>query len=97
MTDINRIIDEMPHEVYERMRSAVELGKWEDGSVLSEEQRDNTLQVVMLYQARRMQQDQHLTIGANGVFNDLSKLELKKRMARDFGGESIAIFGNDEI
>ncbi len=34
MTDINQVIDQMPEEVYERLRSAAELGKWEDLSLI---------------------------------------------------------------
>ncbi|ABM24890.1 MULTISPECIES: YeaC family protein [Shewanella] len=88
MTDINQVIDQMPLEVYERLRSAAELGKWEDGTVLSEAQRESTLQVVMLYQARKLDQTEHFTISANGKINELSKAELKKQ----FRGESIAEF-----
>ncbi|ABL99926.1 YeaC family protein [Shewanella amazonensis] len=97
MKDLNQLIDEMPLEVYERMRSAVELGKWEDGSVLTEAQRENAMQVVMLYQARMLDQDEHFTIARGGSINELSKSELKRRMASDFGGETIATFSNDEI
>jgi uncharacterized protein YeaC (DUF1315 family) len=97
MKDLNQIINELPFEVYERMRSAVELGKWDDGTVLTEEQRENAMQVVMLYQARMLDQDQHFTIGRGGAINELSKSELKKRMASDFGGETIATFSNDEL
>ncbi|QYJ77347.1 YeaC family protein [Shewanella acanthi] len=93
MTDINQMIDQMPVEVYERLRSAAELGKWEDGTVLSEAQRESTLQVVMLYQARRMDQTEHFTIAAGGKLNELSKAELKKQ----FRGESIAEFSAEEI
>uniref|UniRef100_UPI004047DC93 YeaC family protein n=1 Tax=Shewanella baltica TaxID=62322 RepID=UPI004047DC93 len=88
MTDINQVIDQMPIEVYERLRSAAELGKWEDGTVLSEAQRDSTLQVVMLYQARKLEQTEHFTIASDGKINELSKAELKKQ----FRGEPIAEF-----
>ncbi|MGL5393133.1 MAG: YeaC family protein [Shewanella sp.] len=93
MTDINQLIDNMPTEVYDRLRSAAELGKWEDGTVLSEAQRESTLQVVMLYQARRLTQTEHFTIGAQGQINELSKAELKKQ----FRGESIAAFSAGDL
>ena len=35
MTDINQVIDQMPVEVYDRLRSAAELGKSEGGTVLT--------------------------------------------------------------
>jgi uncharacterized protein YeaC (DUF1315 family) len=93
MNDINKVIDEMPEEVYQRLVSATELGKWEDGSVLSEAQRESTLQVIMLYQARKLEQTEHFTIGAGGKINELSKSELKKQ----FKGESIAEFKEADI
>ncbi|WP_299805205.1 DUF1315 family protein [uncultured Shewanella sp.] len=93
MTDINKVIDDMPSEVYQRLLSAVELGKWEDGSVLTAEQRSSTQQVVMLYQARRLNQTDHFTINSAGQVNELSKSELKKQ----FKGESIAEFKQDEL
>ncbi|WP_335902541.1 YeaC family protein [Shewanella algae] len=93
MTDINKVIEEMPVEVYERLRSAAEIGKWEDGTVLTEEQRENTLQLVMLYQARRLAQTEHFTIGAGGQINELSKAQLKKQ----FRGESIAEFKESDL
>ncbi|MGL4515218.1 MAG: YeaC family protein [Shewanella sp.] len=93
MTDINQLIDNMPTEVYERLRTAAELGKWEDGTPLTEAQRESTLQVVMLYQARRLAQTEHFTIGAHGKINELSKAELKKQ----FRGESIAEFSAEQL
>ncbi|MFP9131424.1 YeaC family protein [Shewanella algae] len=93
MTDINKVIEEMPVEVYERLRSAAEIGKWEDGTVLTEEQRENTLQLVMLYQARRLDQTEHFTIGVGGQINELSKAQLKKQ----FRGESIAEFKESDL
>ncbi|QIR14538.1 YeaC family protein [Shewanella aestuarii] len=93
MNDINKVIDEMPEEVYQRLVSATELGKWEDGTVLSEAQRESTLQVIMLYQARKLEQTDHFTIGPGGKINELSKSELKKQ----FKGESIAEFKEADI
>lgn len=93
MTEINQVIDQMPVEVYDRLRSAAELGKWEDGTVLTQVQRESTLQVVMLYQARRLDQTEHFTIGAGGKINELSKAELKKQLR----GESIAEFNAAEL
>ncbi|GIU26904.1 YeaC family protein [Shewanella sp. MBTL60-007] len=93
MTDINKVIDEMPDEVYQRLLSAVELGKWEDGTVLTPEQRASTQQVVMLYQARRLKQTDHFTINSEGQVNELSKSELKKQ----FKGEAIAEFKEHDL
>ncbi|MDD8058063.1 MULTISPECIES: YeaC family protein [Shewanella] len=93
MNDINKVIDEMPQEVYQRLLSATELGKWDDGTVLTEQQRESTLQVVMLYQARKLNQTEHFTIAAGGNINELSKSELKKQ----FKGEAIAEFKEADL
>ncbi|GGP37878.1 YeaC family protein [Shewanella saliphila] len=93
MNDINKVIDEMPEEVYQRLLSATELGKWDDGTVLTEQQRESTLQVVMMYQARKLDQTEHFTIAAGGNINELSKTELKKQ----FKGEAIAEFKEADL
>lgn len=93
MNDINKVIDEMPEEVYQRLLSATELGKWDDGTVLTEQQRESTLQVVMMYQARKLKQTEHFTIAAGGNINELSKSELKKQ----FKGEAIAEFKEADL
>ncbi|GGP42080.1 hypothetical protein GCM10009347_07220 [Shewanella algicola] len=93
MNDINKVIDEMPEEVYQRLLSATELGKWDDGTVLTEQQRESTLQVVMMYQARKLKQTEHFTIAAGGNINELSKSELKKQ----FKGEAIAEFKESDL
>ena len=40
--EIDRIIDGMTPEVYQRLATAVELGKWPDGVALTDEDRKST-------------------------------------------------------
>lgn len=91
--ELLNVIDDMPLEVFERLRTAAEIGKWEDGSALTEEQKESTLQLVMLFQARRLDQNEHFTIGKDGQVIELSKAELKKR----FKGANIASFDEKEL
>ncbi len=91
--DINKVIDEMSEDVYQKMLLAAEIGKWEDGTALSDEQKEHTLQVVMLYQARRLQQKDHFTIASGGQINELTKAQLK----REFRGETIAEFKQEDL
>jgi len=79
--EIERIIDGMTPEVYQRLATAVELGKWPDGVALTPEQKENSLQLVMLWQARHNVQAQHMTIDTNGQMVMKSKQQLKV----DFG------------
>ena len=77
--EIERIIDGMTPEVYQRL--ATELGKWPDGVALTAEQKENCLQLVMLWQARYNVDAQHMTIDTNGQMVMKSKQQLKV----DFG------------
>lgn len=75
--DIEQIIDSMTPEVYQRLATAVELGKWPDGVALTPEQKENSLQLVMLWQARHNVQAQHMTIDTRGQMVMKSKQQLK--------------------
>jgi hypothetical protein len=50
--NIDDMISGMTPEIYQRLVTAVELGKWPDGVALTPEQKENSLQLVMLWQAR---------------------------------------------
>ncbi|GLP97938.1 YeaC family protein [Paraferrimonas sedimenticola] len=93
MSDMNQVIDQMPHEVYESLKLAVELGKWADGTPLTETQKEQSMQAVILYQARRLKQTDHLTVGSDGELNHKSKAELKKQ----FNPDVIAQFNNKNM
>ena len=64
--NLDDIINSMTPEVYQRLSTAVELGKWPDGVALTEEQKENCLQLVMLWQARHNTEAQHMTIESDG-------------------------------
>ncbi|ENT4818560.1 TPA: YeaC family protein [Citrobacter farmeri] len=75
--NLDEIVNSMTPEVYQRLSTAVELGKWPDGVALTPEQKDNNLQLVMLWQARHNTDAQHMTIDTNGQMVMKSKQQLK--------------------
>lgn len=79
--NLEQMINSMTPEIYQRLLTAVETGKWPDGVALTAEQKENSLQLVMLWQARHNTQAQHMTIDTNGQMVMKSKRELKE----DFG------------
>jgi uncharacterized protein YeaC (DUF1315 family) len=79
--NIDDMISGMTPEVYQRLVTAVELGKWPDGVALTPDQKENSLQLVMLWQARNNIDAQHMTIDTQGQMVMKSKRELKE----DFG------------
>jgi uncharacterized protein len=79
--DFEQVINSMTPDIYQRLVTAVELGKWPDGVALTPEQKENSLQLVMLWQARHNTDAQHMTIDTQGQMVMKSKQELKE----DFG------------
>ena len=65
-SELNAIVDAMTPDIYQRLATAVEIGKWPDGVALTEEQKEHCMQLVMLWQAQHNHQPQHLSIGAGG-------------------------------
>ena len=76
--ELEAMLAAMTPEVYDRLASAVETGKWPDGVALTQDQKDNCLQLVMLWQARHNTDAQHMTIDTNGQMVMKSKRELKE-------------------
>ncbi|EKO3368801.1 DUF1315 family protein [Vibrio fluvialis] len=77
--DANQLIDAITPEAYERLVFAVETGKWPEGTILSQEQRDYCMQAVMLYQSKHNLNADHMSVGVGGDVVFKSKAELKKR------------------
>ncbi|GGD64317.1 YeaC family protein [Lacimicrobium alkaliphilum] len=90
--NIQQIVSAMTPQVYERLSQAVETGKWPDGQVLSESQRETSMQAVMLYQATVLKSDEHMTIGADGDIVQKSKQALRQSFKGD-----IARFKVDDL
>lgn len=76
--EINELVASMTPEVYQRLATAVETGKWPDGVALTPEQKENSMQLVMLWQARYNTDAQHMTIDTNGQMVMKSKQQLKE-------------------
>lgn len=51
-------IDEITPEVYEKLKLAVEVGKWEDGNRLTPEQRTTSMQAVIAWEMKNLPEDQ---------------------------------------
>ncbi|EMG9574645.1 DUF1315 family protein [Providencia stuartii] len=83
---LEQLLSVMTPEIYQRLVTAVELGKWPDGVALTPEQKEHSLQMVMLWQSRHNHDPEHMTIGTDGQITMKSKQELKSM----FQGEMLA-------
>jgi hypothetical protein len=92
------LLGAMTPEIYDKLREAVEIGKWLDGSPLTDQQRDTCMQAVMHYQAKVLKSDQLMTVGENGKIVHKSRQQLQKEMSQDpFKTQTIARFKQDDI
>ena len=82
MTNINEYAKNITPELYQKLSTAVETGKWLDGAPLTEEQKAYSLQLVMAYQKHFNIDPDHFTIAQNGEIHMQSKKELKKQFAQ---------------
>lgn len=73
-----QLIKNMDKALYLRLKEAVETGRWSDGNVLTDQQRQDSMTLVMLYQARHLDQDEPFSIGKDGQMIVKSKRELRK-------------------
>lgn len=83
MSSFQKAVENMPEDVYLRLKTAIELGKWPDGSVLTEEQKEHTMQAVILWQALHNDNPQHMTIGKGGDLVMKSKAELRRQFSNE--------------
>ena len=81
--DVKDLIEVMTLEIYQRLVQAVELGKWPDGVALTPEQKENSLQAVMLWQSMNNVDPQHMSIGTDGQIVMKSKQELKQQFVAE--------------
>ena len=88
------LVQAMTPETYEKLAEAVATGRWADGNLLSEPQREQSLQLVMAYQAQVLKSEELFTIGADGQMIQKSKAELKKQFDTQ---SSIARFSHDDL
>ncbi|MBB1273018.1 YeaC family protein [Psychromonas sp. SR45-3] len=82
MSNINEYAKNISSELYEKLKTAVETGKWLDGAPLTEEQKAHSLQLVMAYQKEFNVEPDHFTIAQNGEIYMESKKVLKNQFAK---------------
>ena len=95
--NIDALLAAMTLDVYARLRQAVETGKWPDGTVLSEEQRDSCMQAVLLYQSKIEKSSEHMTINAQGEIVQKNKREFRDALQAEQDENTIARFKQDDI
>lgn len=55
---IEKMLEAVTPDIYEKFKTAVEIGKWPDGNRLSAEQKEICLQAIIAYEAKYLAEDQ---------------------------------------
>lgn len=92
--DVSLLVNTITPELFERLKHGAATGRWPDGTEISEAQREQAIQLVMLYQAKVEQSNEQFTIGSDGQMVQKSKAELKKEFSSD---NEIARFSENDL
>lgn len=65
--DFNSLIDSITPETYEKLKRALELGKWADGARLSSEQREQVMQAIIAYGESNLSAEERVGFIDRGV------------------------------
>ncbi|MFT6985696.1 MAG: hypothetical protein ACJAT7_001511 [Psychromonas sp.] len=82
MSNLTEYAKNISPSLYEKLKQAVETGKWLDGSKLSEQQNADSLQLVMAYQSLFNEQPDHFSIAKGGEIHMQNKKELKDKFSQ---------------
>ena len=94
--DIIQLVENLSEDMYQRLKHAAETGKWPEGVVVDEAQRNSAIQIVMAYQSKKLNSDQNMSIGSDGQIIQKSKRELKAQFSNnaDSNNNNIARFSD---
>ncbi|MCL6272096.1 YeaC family protein [Sansalvadorimonas sp. 2012CJ34-2] len=73
--DFEQLLKQLTPEIVSSLKRAVELGKWPDGRVLTPEQREQSLQAVLAWEARNLPEEQRTGYLAGSCKNTRSHSE----------------------
>ncbi|ALO42376.1 YeaC family protein [Pseudoalteromonas sp. SS15] len=92
--NIDSLVNNLTPELFERLQYGASTGKWPDGTPLTEAQKEQTVQLVMLYQAKVAKTNEQFTINAEGEMVQKSKRELQQEFKKE---NEIARFSENDL
>ena len=88
MNTVNELVESLAPEMARDLKRAIELGKFPDGRMVSEAQRELMLEAVILYDAAKLPEDErtgfiHRKKTASGILDSAPDLIPSKDIAHD--------------
>lgn len=56
--NVNELLQNLTPEIVQNLRRAIEIGKWPNGTRLTQEQRETCMQAVIAYEIKHLPEDQ---------------------------------------
>lgn len=81
MSNITEYAKNLSPSLYQQLKEAVETGKWLDGKPLSEQQKAETLQLIMVYQSLHNDKPEHFSVAKGGEIFMEKKSVLKSQFS----------------
>lgn len=78
-----QLVANMDEGLYLRLKEAVETGRWPDGQPLTSQQKEDSFTLVMLYQAKHMDQTEPFSIAKGGKVIQKTKAQLQREQAQE--------------
>lgn len=91
-----QLVANMNESLYLRLKEAVETGRWPDGQPLTSQQKEDSLTLVMLYQAKHMDQTEPFVIAKGGKLIQKTKVQLQREQEITRFNLSDTVTGNPE-
>lgn len=83
MSNITEYAKNLSPSLYQQLKQSVETGKWLDGKPLDDQQKSDTLQLVLAYQSLYNENPDHFSIAKGGEIYMEKKSVLKSRFSDD--------------
>lgn len=58
ISNVQELLDSLTPEIYQKLKQAVEIGKWPTGGVVSKEQRELCMQAVIAYEKKHLSEEE---------------------------------------
>lgn len=81
MSNINEYAKNLSPSLYKQLKQTVETGKWLDGKPLSDQQKADTLQLILVYQSLHNDKPDHFSVAKGGEIYMEKKSVLKNQFS----------------
>lgn len=76
-------VSKLSSDIVEKLKLAVETGRWENGGLLTDEQKESAMQAILLWDARNNSSDEPFKLDRHGELIPAKKQKSQQILATD--------------